>query len=234
MRFVSAPSPAGSPPPPACGNQRNRPARAADFSSGIEADRVVVGHSFKGVGPGTKTINPAAPRCCHFLRIGTVTYRAVVVALVLNDSMSGSNQQSSCSFAKPWAMTQRGDHILMFVMRKLDIELFGTARIAKGKSCGVARRYFRVTDSADCRLRAFEELRAMTADTSVMTWIVSNVGKIPDLLPVRGGRFVACLAGFLMLFRRMRESRVVNGRIAPRLGWRTPGWSSSLPGGAVT
>jgi hypothetical protein len=49
----------------------------------------------------------------------------------------------------------------------------------------------------------------MTTNTSIVAGIIGNVGKVSQLFPVIGRNLVAGIAGSLMLFCGVRESRIV-------------------------
>ena len=110
----------------------------------------------------------------------------------------------------------------MFVVGKLNRELSfifwfcGLARairFAKRETPVFARRGAHVADRADNRTRADEglsreKLLAMTTDTGIMTWKVSDVREIALGRP-RRGNFVTGIARQTLVFvRRMLECRV--------------------------
>src|SRR5437762_4047819 len=113
----------------------------------------------------------------------------------------------------------------MLVVRKLDLELLWFRWIAKGKAGVILRRHLCMAVSTDNGLRAFEKLRPMTTHTGVMVRIVRDIGKPAHFFPVRCRVFVAGIAGFLMLFSGVRESRVINSR--RRHTWRL-WWPAAL------
>ncbi len=123
----------------------------------------------------------------------------VFLRLVI-ERMRGPQEGSAPHLSSLRPRAQRRNHILVLVVRKLDSELLGPGRIAKAQARIVARRSLRMADSADDGLSAFEELRAMAAHAGVVIGKVGNIGKISDLLPVRGRCFVASLAVLLVLF----------------------------------
>jgi hypothetical protein len=71
--------------------------------------------------------------------------------------------------------TQERNHVLVFVVRKLDRELQLRRRITKRQSRLITRRSFGVTDGTDRRSRAFEKLRAVTTHTRVMSRVIDDV-----------------------------------------------------------
>lgn len=95
-------------------------------------------------------------------------------------------------------------------------------RIGERVSRAVARAGVGVTDSADCRLCAFEKLLTMTTQTGGMTRIVGHVLEglltLADLIPICGWKLVAGVASHLMRRHLMRESRVI--RRLPRFATR--------------
>ena len=93
----------------------------------------------------------------------------------------------------------------MLIMREFDRELPQHRRFAKGKSRVVAGRTLQMTTSANHWIRAFEKLWPVTSDTSIVIWIISRIWKVSDLLPVPGWKFVAGLAGLLVLVCGVRE-----------------------------
>ena len=119
----------------------------------------------------------------------------------------------------------------MLVVRKLDLELLWFRWIAKGKAGVIIRRHLCMAVSTDNGLRAFEKLRPMTTHTGVMVRIVRDIGKPAHFFPVRRRVFVACIAGFLMLFGGVRESRVINSR--RRHTWRLSRAPAPLGDGAA-
>src|SRR5436190_24110702 len=82
--------------------------------------------------------------------------------------------------------SQQCDHVLMLVVRKLDLKLATSRWIAKRKPNVIARRDFGVAIAADYRLRALEELSAMTAHARIVTGKVCYIRKATNFLPVRG------------------------------------------------
>lgn len=116
-------------------------------------------------------------------------------------------------------MTQGGDHVLMFVVGKLDRELpfifrfcclAGDIRFAEGESPIFARRRPHVTDRANRRTRADEslsrkELLSMATDAGVMVWKVSDIGKVTFRRPF-SWNFVTGIAGeAFVLFGRVKK-----------------------------
>ncbi len=93
----------------------------------------------------------------------------------------------------------------MLIMREFDRELPQHRRFAKSKSRVVTGRSLQMTTSANHRTRAFEKLWPVTSDTSIVIGIISRVRKVSNLLPVRGWKFVARLAGLLVLICGVRE-----------------------------
>ena len=103
-----------------------------------------------------------------------------------------------------------GDHVLMFVVGKLDHELKWDTRITKGKPNIASRRDGRVADGTNYRPRSLEKLRAMAAHAGVMTGIIGYVGKVPYLFPVFCGRLVASVAAGLVFLCGVRKSRIID------------------------
>ncbi len=157
-----------------------------------------------------------------------VTDRAVVViglGFVLSESNTneaevrkrgGSPRVSKGVFSFPSrTRTQRRDHVLMFVVRKLNRELpfvfwlrrlTGTVRLAKDETRIFARRRARVTDSADCRPGTgkrlpSEKLLPMTANAGVVIGKVCRVGKISLRRP-SGRQLVTGVAREALMFVR--------------------------------
>src|SRR4029077_6089974 len=94
------------------------------------------------------------------------------------------------------------DHVLMFIVRKLNQELARGSRITKCETCVVPRRNSRVATATNHRSGAFEELLTMATHTGSMTGKICNVGKLSYFFPVSGWSFVAGVAGALMLLSR--------------------------------
>jgi hypothetical protein len=69
------------------------------------------------------------------------------------------------------------DHILMFVVRKLDRELKFPSRVSKRKPRFVAWRRLRVTPGTDRRSRAAEKLPPVATHTCIVAWIIIDIGK---------------------------------------------------------
>src|SRR5438132_1631652 len=101
-------------------------------------------------------------------------------------------------------MTKRGNHILMFVMRKFDRELpfvlwpqglIRIVRLSEGKTHVFTRSSAQMTDGANCRASsraclASEKLLAMAFHTRVMIGKIRNVRKVTLRCPC-GWNFVA-------------------------------------------
>jgi hypothetical protein len=98
----------------------------------------------------------------------------------------------------------------MFIVRKLDRELAAYPGLGKRKSPVVTRRNVGVADRTDDWTRAFEELRAMAADTRIVVRIISDIRKGARFLPVVGWNVVARSARVAVLCRSVREFRVVD------------------------
>src|SRR5262245_45878489 len=95
------------------------------------------------------------------------------------------------SFAGGPRLTQRRDHVLMSVMRKLDRELpfvlwfcrlVGIVRLAETEACLLARRGSQVTDRANRRSRsgdglAGKKLLPVTAHAGIMIGKVRDIGE---------------------------------------------------------
>lgn len=73
--------------------------------------------------------------------------------------------------------TQQCNCILMFVVRKLDVELQLRSGIPKRVTRFIARGGLRMTHRTDRRLRTAEELRTVTTHTRVMIGVIGNVRK---------------------------------------------------------
>src|SRR2546428_4474362 len=98
----------------------------------------------------------------------------------------------------------------MLVVWKLNIELPRALGIAKRESRLIARRNLCMAVGTNSGLGAFEELLAMAPHAGIVIRIVGNVGKASGLLPIGCGNFVAGLAGFLMLFGRVRKLLIID------------------------
>ena len=97
--------------------------------------------------------------------------------------------------------TQHRDYVLVPVVWKLDRKLELRCGIAKRVTHIIARRSLRMTNRADRRPCATEELRPVTTYACIMTRVIRDVGK-SDL--------VARVAGGLMFLRGVGELRVIN------------------------
>ena len=97
--------------------------------------------------------------------------------------------------------TQERDRILVLVVWKLNRKLQLRRGIAKRVTRFVTRRSLRVTHGTDRRLRAAEELRAMTTHACIVARVIGDV---------REGDFVAAIAGGAVLLRGMRKLRVIS------------------------
>ncbi len=175
--------------------------RCLTIPMAVETRGVIVGRRFERIDRGRVAVNPTGRRRNRRFRIWDMTDLAVVEFLrLVIERMRGLHQQSAAELPKPWPQRQRCDHVLVFVMWKLDCELLRPAQIAKAQARIIARGSFCMTDRADDGLSAFEKLRAMAAHTSIVVGEVGNIREISHLLPVRGRYFVASLAALLVLF----------------------------------
>ena len=122
-------------------------------------------------------------RCFECGSARRVTDRAVVVTL--------------------WRMreTQHRDDVLVLVVWKLGRELKFRCGIAKGVTHIIARRGLGVTDRADRRPCATEELRPVTAYTRVVARIILDIGE---------SDFVAGIARGAVFGRGVGEFRVID------------------------
>ena len=68
-----------------------------------------------------------------------------------------------------------------------------------------------MTDGADRRLRAFKELRSMTAYTRIVGRIVRDVREVSDRLRIPGGNLVTGVTRTLMFRRGVQKLRIVSG-----------------------
>ena len=167
----------------------------------VETRGVIVGRRFERIHRGRVAINPTSRRRHRRFRICDMTDLAVVEFLrLVIERMRGLNPESAAELPQPWPQGQRRDHVLVFVMWKLDRELLRPARIVKDQARLIARGRFCMADRTDNGLSAFEELRAMAAHTGIVVGEVGNVRKISHLLPVSGRYFVASPAALLVLF----------------------------------
>ena len=135
-----------------------------------------------------------------------MTDRAIIVIrlpLIITLSFEERGRDKVHSFVGGAIGANRRDHVLMFVVGKLDRELpfifcFGrlarAIRFSEDKAAVFARRGAHVTDRADSRTRAGkrlarEKLLSMTTYTSIMVWKISDIRKITLSGPC-GGNFV--------------------------------------------
>ena len=72
---------------------------------------------------------------------------------------------------------QHRDHVLVFVVRKLDRELQLRRRIPEGKPRLITRRGLRMTHRTDWRPSTAEELWSMTAYARIVTRIILDIRK---------------------------------------------------------
>ena len=167
----------------------------------VETRGVIVRRRLERIDCRSVAVNPTSRRRNRRFRIWDMTDLAVVEFLrLVIERVRGLHQGSATELPKPWSQRQRCDHVLVFVMWKLDHELLRPARIAKAQARIITRGSVCVADRANHGLSAFEELRSMAADAGVVVGKVGNVRKIPHLLPVRSRYFVASTAAFLVLF----------------------------------
>jgi len=127
---------------------------------------------------------------------------------------------------------QRRDHVLMFVVRKLDRELpfvfwfgrlIGIVRLAEAEARIFARRSAQMTDDANRRTRcdkglAREKLLPVATDTRFMIGKVSNVWEFSFGGPGSWNFVTRAARQILVVFRRMQEMRVLV-RSSPRRLW---------------
>jgi hypothetical protein len=93
---------------------------------------------------------------------------------------------------------QQRDHILVFVVRKLDRELKFESRVSKRKPRFVAWRRLCVTHGADRRPRAPEKLPPVTTHTCIVARVI---------IDVRKGYLVTRITRSPVFLRRMRKIR---------------------------
>ena len=93
------------------------------------------------------------------------------------------------------------DHVLMLVVRKLDVELQLRRRVSKRETNIIARRRLRVTHRTDRRSGTLEKLRPVTAHARAMAGVIGDVGK---------GYFVAAIASGPVFRRGVGELRVID------------------------
>lgn len=159
-----------------------------------------------------KGVGPTASRSGRHRGARAVTNFAVVVVLRLIIS-ARTNERSPyerMTFINSLTSKNPGDHVLVFIVRKLNHKLAGRGRFSKCETCVVPWRYLRVATAANCRLRAFEELLPMTTHAGSMTWKICSVGKLSYLFPVSGWNLVAGITGPLMFLSGVGESRIVD------------------------
>jgi len=92
-------------------------------------------------------------------------------------------------------------------VREFDRELPLRCRIPECISCLITRRSLRMTNRTDYRLRAFEELWAVTTHARIVIGIIFDIRK--------GGRvlcryLVTGITGCLMLLRGVGEFRIIS------------------------
>ena len=129
-----------------------------------------------------------------------VTDRAVVVILLLW-------RRRVCESHVLRRVEEVRDHVLVFVVRKLDRELQVRRRVAKSISRFVTRRSLRMAYGTDLRTRAFEKLRSMTTDAC---GVIGVVGDVRELRRIFTGNDVAGFAFGLMLFCRVGKLGIVD------------------------
>jgi len=95
------------------------------------------------------------------------------------------------------------DHVLVFVVWKLNDKLALTGRIAKTETRIVTWGNPGVTYGTDWGFGAFEKLRTMATYTRVVSGIVRNVRKAAYLFPIAGRRVMAGIACALVFLRCM-------------------------------
>lgn len=128
----------------------------------VKAGRVADGRGLESSGGRLKVVRETARRHRRY-GLSLVTDGAVVIflsALILNDGRAANGMRRLVSFVESGG----GEHVLMFVVRKDGVELARLRGFGERETRAVARRDFGVTDGADDGARAFEKLRAMTAD----------------------------------------------------------------------
>ena len=145
-----------------------------------------------------------------------VAYRTVVIVrlllvVTLRFEERGANERHC--FVWTTTGTNVRDHVLMFVVRKLDGELpfifwfgrlAGAIRFAENEAPSFAGRGAYVTDRTDSRTRAGErlpreKLLSVTTNTGIMVWKISDIRKITLCGPCRGN-FVTGIASQTPVF----------------------------------
>ena len=134
------------------------------------------------------------------LDIRLVTNRAVVVVrLFLIIRLEERSAYEAHCFVRVAARANGSDHVLMFVVRKLDRELpfiswflslAGAIRFAENEAPVFARRGAHVTNRTNRRTGADERLSrekllSMTTDAGIVVWKVSSVRKVTFCRPRR-------------------------------------------------
>jgi hypothetical protein len=97
---------------------------------------------------------------------------------------------------------QHRNHVLVLIVRKLDLELQFCRRIPERKPRLIARRGLRMAHGADRGLGAAEELRPMTTYASIVAGII---------LDIRKGNLVTRITRGSMLRRSVRKLRIIDG-----------------------
>ena len=167
----------------------------------IETRGVIVGRRFERIDRGGVAVNPTSRRRNRRFRICDMADLAVIeFPRLVIERVRGLNQGIAAELSKPWSQRQRRNHVLVFVMWKIDRELLRPVLIAKAQARIIARGSLCMADRADDGLSAFEKLRPMAAHTSIVVGEVGNVRKISHLLPVSSRYFVASRAALLVLF----------------------------------
>jgi hypothetical protein len=189
----------------------------------IEAGIMCLRHCLESSGGRDKRINPASRRRAGRARVRRMTERTVVVIdflpVVGSQKRRGSKTHSCCRRA------QGGDYILMFVMRKLDLELtfvpglgrlLRVVRFTKSKPRVCARRRAQMADSANRRTGAGKRLARkkllpMTTNTGLMIGKIRDVRKVSLCRPGCWHFVTAITSQAFVLVRGMQKGRVLCG-----------------------
>src|ERR1044071_43665 len=162
-----------------------------------------------------------------------MTIGTTVLCLLSDTRASPRNPQQLCACVALKLRPVLSEHVLVLVVREIDLELGGSrltlrrfierhARVREGMARTIARGRVRVTDRADDGSRTREELLAMTVGTRRVFGIVGHVlerGRtFAHLVPVRSRKLVASITRLIfMLGDGVREFRVLAARpLSPR------------------
>ena len=154
--------------------------------------------------------------CANDRVVCEVAYRAVVIlklllVVTLRFEERGAHE-ARCS-VRTATGAKSSNHVLMFVVRKLDGELpfifwfgglAGAIRFAENEAPSFAWRGAHVTDRTDSRTRAGErlpreKLLSVTTNAGIMVWKISDIRKITLCGPCRGN-FVTGIASQTLVF----------------------------------